>query len=148
MDPNPRRRNWPQKAPGPQNSAASARQQYERYLGRAREARLAGDVVEIENCYQHAEHYLRVMRGAGDEVQEMRRELSYKTHILIGVGSNGVMTVIADWPHLPKQAEVQDKITKARDGYVTFALCTPTSILPASGNQNAVPKRYGPGRGL
>jgi len=56
--------------------------------------------------------------------------------------------VIADWPHLPKQAAVQGKINEARDGYVTFALCTPTSILPASGNGNAVPKRYGPGRGL
>ena len=148
MDQIPRRRNRPQRARGPQNSAGNARQQYERFLARAREARLAGDVVEMENCYQHAEHYLRVVRGAGDEVQEMRRELSYKTHILIGVGSNGVMTVIADWPHLPKQAEVHDKISKARDGYVTFALCTPTSILPASGNGSAVPKRYEPGRGL
>jgi len=78
----------------------------------------------------------------------MSRQLSYKTHILIGVRSNGVMTVIADWPHLPKQAEVQGKINEARDGYVTFALCTPTSILPASGSGNAVPKRYGSGRGL
>jgi hypothetical protein len=77
----------------------------------------------------------------------MSRQLSYKTHILIGVRSNGMMTVIAE-PHLPKQAEVQGKINEARDGYVTFALCTPTSILPASGNGNAVPKRYGPGRGL
>jgi hypothetical protein len=45
----------------------NARQQYERYLARAREAQVAGDVVEMENCYQHAEHYLRVMRGTGDE---------------------------------------------------------------------------------
>ena len=78
----------------------------------------------------------------------MSRQLSCKTHILIGVRSNGVMTVIADWPHLPKQPEVQGKIIEARDGYVTFALCTPTSILLASGNGNAVPKRYGPGRRL
>jgi hypothetical protein len=78
----------------------------------------------------------------------MTRELSYKTHILIGVGANGAMTVIADWPHLPKQAEVKDKINKARDGYVAFALCTPTSILPASGNGNAVLGRYRSGRGL
>jgi hypothetical protein len=77
----------------------------------------------------------------------MSRQLSDKTHILIGVRSNGVMTVIADWPHLPKQAEVQGKINETRDGYVTSALCTPTSILPESGNGNAVPKRYGPGRG-
>jgi hypothetical protein len=78
----------------------------------------------------------------------MSRELSYKTHILIGVRSNGMMTVIADWPQLPKQAEVQGKINEARNGHVTFAPCTPTSILPASGNRNAVSKRYGPGRGL
>ena len=67
MNPNPRRRNGPQKARGQQNSAGNARQQYARYLARAREASLAGDAVEMENCYQHAEHYLRVMRGAGDE---------------------------------------------------------------------------------
>jgi hypothetical protein len=42
---------------GPQNNAGNARQQYARYLARAREASLAGDVVEMEeNCYQHAEH--------------------------------------------------------------------------------------------
>ena len=64
----------------------------------------------------------------------MSGDISYKTHILVGVRSNGVMTVIADWPHLPKQAEVQKAIDAARDGYATFALCTPTSILPASGN--------------
>ena len=67
MNPNPRRWIGPQKARGPQNSAGNARQQYARYLARAREARLAGDAVEMENCYQHAEHYLRVMRSAGDE---------------------------------------------------------------------------------
>ena len=33
--------------------------------------------------------------------------VDYKTHILIGVRANGVMTVIADWPHVPKQADVQ-----------------------------------------
>lgn len=59
--------------------------------------------------------------------------LDYKTHILIGVRANGVMTVIADWPHLPKQTDVQGEIDAARDGYVTFALCTPTSIMPAGG---------------
>ena len=58
--------------------------------------------------------------------------IDYKTHILVGVRANGVMTVIADWPHVPKQAEVQKEIDEARDGYMTFALCTPTSIIPAS----------------
>jgi hypothetical protein len=40
---------------------------YERYIARAREAQLAGDTVEMENCYQHAEHYFRVLRGQGHE---------------------------------------------------------------------------------
>jgi hypothetical protein len=44
------------------------------------------------------------------------------------------MTVIADWPHVPKQSEVQQRIDDARNGYVTFALCTPTSIMAAAGN--------------
>jgi hypothetical protein len=64
----------------------------------------------------------------------MNRHISYKTHILIGVRQNGVMTVIADWPHLRKQADVQKAIDAARDGYAMFALCTPTSILPAGNN--------------
>ena len=46
-------------------NAGNARQNYERYLVRAREAQLCGDVIEMENCYQHAEHYLRVMSGEG-----------------------------------------------------------------------------------
>jgi hypothetical protein len=28
----------------------------------AREATLNGDIIEAENCYQHAEHYFRVTR--------------------------------------------------------------------------------------
>jgi hypothetical protein len=44
-------------------SPGSARQNYEKYLARALEAHRAGDSVEMENCYQHAEHYFRVMRG-------------------------------------------------------------------------------------
>jgi hypothetical protein len=44
-------------------SLGNARQKYESYLARAREAQLAGDIVEMENCYQHAEHYLRLLRG-------------------------------------------------------------------------------------
>jgi hypothetical protein len=31
----------------------------------------------------------------------MSAEVTYKTHILIGVRENVVMTVIADWPHVP-----------------------------------------------
>jgi Domain of unknown function (DUF4167) len=35
---------------------------YERYIALAKEARLRGDLIEMENCYQHAEHYFRVMK--------------------------------------------------------------------------------------
>jgi hypothetical protein len=63
--------------------------------------------------------------------------IDYKTHILIGVRANGVMTVIADWPHVPKQAEVQKEIDGARDGFAKFVLCTPTSIIPAGGHKDA-----------
>jgi hypothetical protein len=48
-----------------QNGSGNVRQRYERYLVRAREAQLAGDEIEMENCYQHAEHYYRLMRAAG-----------------------------------------------------------------------------------
>jgi hypothetical protein len=69
MNPSLRRRNGPQPqaARRPQSGAGNARQNYERYLARARDAQLSGDVVEMENWYQHAEHYFRVMKGAGDE---------------------------------------------------------------------------------
>jgi hypothetical protein len=43
-------------------SSGTPWQKYESYLARAREAQLAGDVIEMENCYQHAEHYLRLTR--------------------------------------------------------------------------------------
>ncbi len=62
MNPNLRRRNGtrgrslPQR---PRNGTGNPRQQYERYLARAREAQQAGDEIEMENCYQHAEHYFR-----------------------------------------------------------------------------------------
>lgn len=36
---------------------------YERYLTLARAKALAGDRIEAERYYQHAEHYLRLIRG-------------------------------------------------------------------------------------
>ena len=73
----------------------------------------------------------------------MERAIDYKTHILIGVRDNGVMTVIADWPHLPKQTEVQTEIDTSRNGYVTFILCTPTSIMPATSHRNGSESGHG-----
>ncbi len=41
----------------------NAKRAYERYLALAHAAALTGDTVESENCYQHAEHYFRLMKG-------------------------------------------------------------------------------------
>jgi hypothetical protein len=45
------------------NGAGNVRAKYERYLALAREAAQAGDEVEKENFYQHAEHYFREMNN-------------------------------------------------------------------------------------
>jgi hypothetical protein len=67
MNQNMRRRPQLRQAARRVPNSGNARQHYERYLARAREAQLAGDAIEMENCYQHAEHYFRVMRGEGHE---------------------------------------------------------------------------------
>lgn len=56
------RRTASQQANRPDYSEASARMSYERFLELAKEALRAGDRVEMENCFQHAEHHLRMMR--------------------------------------------------------------------------------------
>jgi len=43
------------------NNIANAKRSYERYMTLASNALSTGDVVEIENFYQHAEHYHRQM---------------------------------------------------------------------------------------
>ena len=48
---------------GMNGSSKNAEKYYDRYMALAREAASAGDAVEMENCYQHAEHFLRTMRG-------------------------------------------------------------------------------------
>lgn len=78
----------------------------------------------------------------------MSEELTYKTHILIGMRANGVISVIADWPHLPKQAEVLEEIRQARETYTRYALCTPTSIISGGGNDGAATGTGGHRRGI
>ena len=41
---------------------AAAKNNFERYAALARAAAAAGDVIDAENYYQHAEHYYRLMR--------------------------------------------------------------------------------------
>lgn len=60
--------------------------------------------------------------------------IDYKTHILIGSTASGTMSILYRWPHLPRQAEVQQKIDASQEGYATFLLCTPTSIMPRNSN--------------
>lgn len=66
MNHNPRRRTGPQRPVPARRSpnGGNALQNYERYLALGREAQLFGDEVEMERCYQFAEHYFRVMRAA------------------------------------------------------------------------------------
>lgn len=73
--------------------------------------------------------------------------IDYKTHILIGVRANGVMTVIHHWAYVPRQAEVQEEINGSRDNYTTFVLCTPTSVMPVLGGAGRSSGRYTPTRG-
>jgi hypothetical protein len=68
------------------------------------------------------------------------RAIDYKTHILVGVRANGVMAVIAGWPHVPRQVEVQGQIDCTKEPYVTFLLCTPTSIMAADPDSRGPPK--------
>jgi hypothetical protein len=66
----------------------------------------------------------------------------YKTHILIACTSEGKMSVVCHWPHLPR--EVDREIDVSKEGHTTFLLCTPTSILPILANGQ--PKRLSPAR--
>jgi hypothetical protein len=44
-------------------SFAGNQRRYEHYISLARNAASSGDVIEAENLYQHAEHYLREIQG-------------------------------------------------------------------------------------
>ena len=43
------------------STPGSAERNYQRHLALAREAAAKDDTIEMENCYQHAEHFFRVM---------------------------------------------------------------------------------------
>ena len=49
------------------NKLGNAKASHDRYVVLARAAASAGDQVEAENLYQHAEHYCRLMRPGIDE---------------------------------------------------------------------------------
>ena len=43
-------------------SSGTPQKSYQRYVNLARDAAAIGDMIEMENCYQHAEHYFRMQR--------------------------------------------------------------------------------------
>ena len=43
----------------------------------------------------------------------MNERIDYTTHILIGIKKSGDMTVLAKWPGVPRQADVDGKIQSA-----------------------------------
>ena len=55
----------PQRANGARSRSnhtkAGAQKSYDTYVTFALDARARGDLVEMENCYQHAEHFFRVI---------------------------------------------------------------------------------------
>ena len=44
------------------NSFTNNQRRYEHYMSLARNAASSGDLIEAENFYQHAKHYLRKMQ--------------------------------------------------------------------------------------
>nr|WP_286202924.1 DUF4167 domain-containing protein [Rhizobium lusitanum] len=51
--------------------ARSAKQRYDHYIALAREKALAGDCIEAENYYQHAEHYFRSAAALAPSAQKV-----------------------------------------------------------------------------
>ena len=52
----------PGSRPSGPKGATSNQHRYEHYISLARDAESGGDVIEAENLYQHAEHFLRAMQ--------------------------------------------------------------------------------------
>jgi hypothetical protein len=56
-----RSKRWTSSPARPLNGSHNAQRSYERYLALAQEEARSGNIVGAENCYQHAEHYFRLM---------------------------------------------------------------------------------------
>jgi Domain of unknown function (DUF4167) len=62
--PNHRNSPRPVGSRGHDHTSANAQKSYDSYLALAREAASRGDTIAAENFYQHAEHFLRVLKGS------------------------------------------------------------------------------------
>src|SRR4051794_21247213 len=93
--------------------------------------------LSAPNSAGPADARLREGEFAHVEVAPMNERIDYSTHILIGVEESGDMTVLAQWPRVPRQADVDRKIQSAGETYVSF-VPAPTSIITSPG---AAPKK-------
>jgi hypothetical protein len=73
----------------------------------------------------------------------MERAIDYKTHILIGVRENGRHDRNRGLASCAQTDRGSGGDRHKRNGYVTFLLCTPTSIMPAGGHSGARESGYG-----
>jgi hypothetical protein len=60
--------------PPARRHSQNAQRDYERYLELARAEALAGNPVEAENYYQHAEHYFRLMSSVENAIAPDERD--------------------------------------------------------------------------
>ena len=96
---------------------ATAQRNYERYIALAREAALSGDNVEMENCYQHAEHYFQGDERALDRLS--RSLLERPVHRRAGHSS------AAEWNQLKTAIECWRKRCPARPAIAGGAAFSP-----------------------
>ena len=54
----------------------NAHQVYEKYLSLARDATASGDRVLAESCFQHAEHYFRILKSFSEDGDDRQRAQS------------------------------------------------------------------------
>jgi hypothetical protein len=62
--PNQRINPRPDGSPRNDHTSANALKSHQSYLALAREAASRGDTIAAENFYQHAEHFLRLLKGS------------------------------------------------------------------------------------
>ena len=70
------------------------------------------------------------------------REVDYKTHILIGRTTAGDMAVIGEWPHVPRQSEVQQRIDGARQNTPSISCVRRRRLFRRMGQQAVVGKAW------
>jgi len=88
---------------GPENTRVrgNAFQVYEKYMALAREA---GERIDAENYYQHAEHYYRIIEAIQDHENEQRARYAEQQP----QASYGDQPATGDQPHIPSEQPATD----------------------------------------